>query len=106
MDGYTLTVSGTPKAGAETPIRLSVSKGGRPVMDLVPYLDTYAHVTAIHEGDLAFAHLHLAGAVTGDHGGPTLMVNAELSEPGRYRLFIQFQTADTLHTAALTVAAA
>ena len=27
-----------------------------------PYLDTYAHLTAFHEGDLAFAHLHPHGA--------------------------------------------
>ena len=48
----------------------SPSKGSKPVTDLQPYLDTYAHLTAFHEGDAAFAHLHPTTKVTGDHGGP------------------------------------
>jgi hypothetical protein len=103
IDGYTLTVAGTPKAGVETPLRISISKGGTPVTDLQPYLDTYAHVTAIRSGDLAFAHLHPAGSVKGDHGGPMLTVNADLPEAGAYRMFIQFQTAGQLHTAPITI---
>jgi hypothetical protein len=103
IDGYTLTVAGTPKAGAETPLQITISKRGTPVTDLQPYLDTYAHVTAIRSGDLAFAHLHPAGTVNGDHGGPTLTVNADLPEAGTYRMFIQFQTAGQLHSAPITI---
>jgi hypothetical protein len=103
VDGYTLTLAGTPKAGAETPLQINISKAGQPVTDLQPYLDTYAHVTAIRQGDLAFAHLHPTDTVTGDHGGPTLTINADLPEAGNYRIFVQFQTAGTLHTAAITI---
>jgi len=103
IDGYTLTVGGTPKAGTETPLRITIGKGGTPVTDLQPYLDTYAHVTAIRSGDLAFAHLHPGGTVNGDHGGPTLTVNADLPEAGTYRMFIQFQTAGQPHTAPITI---
>lgn len=105
VDGYTVTVAGTPKAGTEVPLTLTVTRDDKPVTDLQPYLDTYAHVTAIHAGDLAFAHLHPSGTVNGDHGGPTLVVQADLAESGPYRMFIQFQTAGKLHTAALTVSA-
>ena len=105
VDGYTVAVSGTPKAGTDTPISLTVSRDGEPVTDLQPYLDTYAHVTAIHQGDLAFAHLHPQGSVNGDSGGPTLTVQADLPEPGKYRMFIQFQTGGTLHTAPITITA-
>ena len=35
----------------------------------------------------------------------TLTVTANLAESGPYRMFIQFQTAGTLHTAALTISA-
>jgi hypothetical protein len=105
VDGYTINVAGTPKAGAETPLRLTFTRAGQPVTDLQPYLDTYAHVTALRSGDLAFAHLHPSGMVNGDHGGPTLTVNADLPEAGMYRLFIQFQTGGTLHTAAITLSA-
>jgi hypothetical protein len=103
IDGYTLAVAGAPKGGVETPLRITISKGGTPVTDLQPYLETYAHVTAIRAGDLAFAHLHPAGAVDGDHGGPTLTVNADLPEAGIYRMFIQFQTAGQPHTAPITI---
>lgn len=56
-------------------------------------------------GDLAFAHLHPAGAPHGDHGGPTLDFRADLPEGGNWWLFLQFRTAGILHTAALTLAA-
>jgi hypothetical protein len=56
--GYTVAINGTPVAGREAPPTISVSRDGQPVTDLQPYLDTYAHLTAIHQGDLAFAHLH------------------------------------------------
>jgi len=103
VDGYTVALDGVPAAGREAPLRITITKNGRPVTDLQPYLDTYAHVTAIREGDLAFAHLHPEGTASGDHGGPTLTVHAQLPESGNYRMFIQFQTDASLHTAALTV---
>ncbi|MGV9242332.1 hypothetical protein [Streptomyces sp. NPDC003710] len=41
--------------------------------------------------------------MTGDHGGPDLYFHAELPTSGNWRLFLQFQTGGTLHTAALTL---
>ena len=105
VDGYTLTVQGEPMSGMAQPLTVAVAKAGRPVTDLQPYLATYAHLTAIHEQDLAFAHLHPDGAVAGGNGGPTLAFQVRLPKPGRWRLFIQFQTAGRLHTAAITLAA-
>lgn len=106
VDGYTLTISGNLKAGTASPLIVSVMKDGQPVTDLQPYLDTYAHLTAFHAGDLGFAHLHPSGTVNGDHGGPTLQFDAQLMERGNYRLFLQFQTASVLHTAQVTLAVA
>jgi hypothetical protein len=104
VDGYTVSLSGALKAGVDSKLTLRFTKAGRAVTDLQPYLDTYAHITAIRAGDMAFAHLHPdAGMVTG-HGGPTLTAHADLPESGRFRMFIQFKTAGVLHTAALTVA--
>jgi hypothetical protein len=105
VDGYTLTLSGDRiMAGREHPLTIAVSKDGQPVTDLQPYLDTYAHLTAFHDNDLAFAHLHPHGTVNGDHGGPALSFAAMLPEAGNWRLFLQFQTAGVLHTAAMTLA--
>jgi hypothetical protein len=104
VDGYTLTVTGQPMANMRHELTVNVTKGGRPVTDLQPYLSTYAHLTAFHEGDLAFAHLHPHGTAAGDHGGPTLTFEAMLPRPGRWRLYLRFQTAGTLHTGSLVLA--
>ncbi|MFI9248696.1 hypothetical protein [Streptomyces sp. NPDC053069] len=102
-DGYTVTVKGEPMAGMAHPLTVSITKDGKPVTGLEPYLDTYAHLTAFHEGDAAFAHLHPTTKVTGDHGGPDLTFHAELPVSGNWRLFLQFQIGGKLHTAALTL---
>jgi hypothetical protein len=103
VDGYTLRAAGFPMAGRQDTLKLSVFRGGKPVTNLQPYLGTYAHLTAFHRGDLAFAHLHPQGMVHGDHGGPTLTFDAMLPKAGDYRLFVQFQTAGMVHTTALTL---
>lgn len=103
VDGYTVTVSGRPMAGMAHPLTVTIAKDGKPVSDLQPYLDTYAHLTAFHADDQALAHLHPETEVSGSQGGPSLSFHAELSKPGDWRLFLQFQTAGTLHTAALTL---
>ncbi|QTE02726.1 hypothetical protein [Streptomyces cyanogenus] len=103
VDGYTVTVKGEPMAGMAHPLTVSIAEDGRPVTGLQPYLDTYAHLTAFHEGDAAFAHLHPTTEATGGHGGPDLTFHAELPASGNWRLFLQFQTGGTLHTAAVTL---
>ncbi|MEV4559837.1 hypothetical protein AB0K51_22960 [Kitasatospora sp. NPDC049285] len=103
VDGYTVTVAGAPKAGVAGELTVTVGRDGQPVTDLQPYLETYAHLTAFHTGDQAFAHLHPQVKATGAGGGPTLPFHAELSKAGDWRLFLQFQTGGTLHTAALTL---
>ncbi|MEV6057680.1 hypothetical protein [Streptomyces sp. NPDC052107] len=103
VDGYTVAVKGDPMAGMGHRLTATVTKDGKPVTDLQPYLDTYAHLTAFHQGDLAFAHLHPETEVDGDHGGPTLSFHAEFAQSGNWRMFLQFQTGGKLHTASLTL---
>ncbi|MCG6494779.1 hypothetical protein [Kitasatospora sp. A2-31] len=104
VDGYTVSVEGTPVAGKAGELKVTVSKDGKPVTDLQPYLETFAHLTAFRAGDQAFAHLHPeARAAAGATGGPTLPFHAELPASGAWRLFLQFQTGGQLHTAGLTL---
>ena len=105
VDGYTVKVEGALRHGTESPLTITISKGGAKVTDLQPYLGVFAHVTAIHAGDLGFAHLHPDTGASSATGGPMLTVHADLPSPGDYRAFIQFQTAGTLHTAAITLVA-
>jgi hypothetical protein len=106
VDGYTLTLAapqGLPAAGTSRPLTVTVTRGGRPVTDLRPYLSSFAHVSAFHERDLAFTHLHPTGTAAAGLGGPTLTFAANLPRPGAWRLFVQFQTGGSLHTAAVTL---
>ncbi|MCL9798029.1 hypothetical protein MXD58_027725, partial [Frankia sp. AgKG'84/4] len=109
VDGYTLTVA-TPRgpltAGTAGTLTVTVTRGGRPVTDLRPYLSSLAHVSAFHERDLAFTHLHPVPTSTTGAAGPTLTFTAELPRPGAWRTFVQFRTASGLHTAAITLTAA
>ena len=103
VDGYTIAVKGDLMAGMAHRLTATVTRNGKPVTDLQSYLDTYAHLTAFHQGDLAFAHLHPETKADGDQGGPALTFHAEFAQSGNWRLFLQFQTGGTLHTAALTL---
>ncbi|NUP53822.1 MAG: hypothetical protein HOW97_41850 [Catenulispora sp.] len=104
-DGYTVTVDASKlMAGMAMPLKVSVAKDGKPVTDLEPYLETYAHLTGFHAGDMAMAHLHPeGGAATTPTGGPELDFEATLPRAGQWRMFLQFQTGGVLHTAAVTL---
>ncbi|MEU6237130.1 hypothetical protein, partial [Kitasatospora sp. NPDC047058] len=102
VDGYTVALRSVPEAGAYR-LTVTVGRDGRPVTDLQPYLDSYAHLTAFHEGDHALSHVHPTGQTDGDHGGPELTLYAMLGSAGSWRVFLQFQTAGQLHTAELTL---
>lgn len=105
-DGYTVTVDADPAAGQEGPLKLRITRDGAPVTNLEPYLDTYAHLTAFHDGDLEAVHLHPIGGVppADARGGPDLTADAEFSSPGAYRLFVQFQTDSVVRTVPITLA--
>ena len=103
-DGYTLTLSGQPMVGMSHALTLHVTQNGQPVTTLQPYLETYAHLSAFHAGDLAFAHLHPQGGIaTTDNGGPDLTFEADFAESGTWRMYVQFQTGGALHAAAFTI---
>jgi hypothetical protein len=105
-DDYEVAVTGSPKAGAETPLMFTITRAGKPVSDLEPYLDTFAHMTALKERTLSYSHLHpLTKASSPGRAGPGLKFAAELPTPGRYRLFLQFKDRGSLHLAQFTVRA-
>jgi hypothetical protein len=107
VDGYTVTLSGTVAAGQSSRLDLTVSRNGRPVTDLQPYLAAYGHLVALRQGDLAYLHVHPDGA-PGDgrtKPGPTITFYAEAPSAGTYRLYLDFRHNDKVHTAEFTVAA-
>ena len=98
-DGYTVTLEGDPRAGAESVLDFSVAFGDRPVEDLQPYLGAKGHLVALRTGDLAYLHVH----PTDHEAGSRVSFGATFPSPGTYRLFLQFRHADAVHTAEQTL---
>ena len=104
VDGLTVTMSGQITSGTASKVTFQVSKAGKPVTDLEQYLDSFAHMTALHAGDLAYQHVHPElTAAPGQKGGPALPFSVDLPEKGTWRLFLQVQRAGMLHLLPLTV---
>jgi hypothetical protein len=107
VDGYTVTLAGDLTPGTSSKLTLSVSKDGKPVTDLQPYLGAYGHLVALRHGDLAYLHVHPDGA-PGDGrtaAGPDVTFFAEVPSAGNYRLFLDFQHGSQVRTAAFTAVA-
>lgn len=108
VDGYTVTLDGDLSAGKDARLTLIVSKDGRPVTDLEPYLGAYGHLVALREGDLAYLHVHPDGE-PGDgttRPGPEVVFYAAVPSTGSYRLFLDFQHDGVVRTAAFTLSTA
>ena len=61
-DGYEVTLaSAEPEAGTATRLEFTVSRDGRPIERVQPYLGADGHLVVLREGDLAFLHAHPQG---------------------------------------------
>lgn len=91
--------------GEASDLTLAVSRDGRPVTDLQPYLAAYGHLVALRVGDLGYLHVHPEGE-PGDgvtEPGPEITFAATAPTAGTYRLYLDFQHNDTVRTAEFTV---
>ncbi|MFG3100904.1 hypothetical protein ACGFZL_10330 [Streptomyces sp. NPDC048182] len=107
VDGYRVDLAGSLHPGEEGDLAFKVSRDGRPVTDLQPYLGAYGHLVALRAGDLAYLHVHPNGA-PGDGStepGPGVSFAATAPSAGTYRLFLDFRHQGKVHTAAFTVRA-
>lgn len=99
-DGYRVVLAHDPlRAGEETQLHFSVSRGGRPVPSFDSYVGHRGHLVALRDGDLSYSHVHPEPV-----GGPgEIVFHTQLSTVGRYRLFLQFKVDGVVHTAPFTV---
>jgi hypothetical protein len=105
IDGYEVRLDGGLLPGKESELKLEVSRNGRPVTNLQPYLGAYGHLVALRSGDLAYLHVHPSGA-PGDgrtKPGPEISFMATAPSSGTYRLFLDFKHEGQVRTAAFTV---
>ncbi|MBD9728956.1 hypothetical protein PV755_37165 [Streptomyces caniscabiei] len=105
VNGYDVELDGGLRPGAASELKLKVSRDGRPVTDLQPYLGAYGHLVALRSGDLAYLHVHPNGE-PGDgttEPGPDISFTATAPSAGTYRLFLDFKHDGRVHTATFTV---
>ena len=104
-DGYEVKLSGGLRPGAAGELELNVSRDGKPVTDLQPYLGAYGHLVALRSGDLAYLHVHPNGEPRDGktEPGPGISFTATAPSPGAYRLFLDFKHQGVVRTAAFTV---
>jgi hypothetical protein len=99
-DGFSVRMHDTPKAGRETKLQFTISRNGKALTALLPYLGAYGHLVALRQSDLAYSHVHPTAE---DHASGSISFTAEFPTAGAYRLFLQFRTATGVHTAPFTV---
>ncbi len=95
IDGYTvaLDTGGEVKSGGSTHMAFTISKDGKPVTTLAPYLGAMGHLVIISEDRTEFVHSHPheAGA---EHAaaatGPKVEFEAMFMKPGIYKGWGQF----------------
>ncbi|MFE4670522.1 hypothetical protein ACFRI7_37750 [Streptomyces sp. NPDC056716] len=107
VGAYTVTLDGGLTPGEASDLTLTVSRDGRPVTDLQPYLGAYGHLVALRVGDLGYLHVHPEGA-PGDgttEPGPEITFMATAPSGGTYRLYLDFRHDDAVRAAEFTVPA-
>ncbi|MGW2232044.1 hypothetical protein [Streptomyces formicae] len=105
IGAYTVALDGELLPGLASELTLTVSRDGRPVTDLQPYLAAYGHLVALRVGDLGYLHVHPEGA-PGDGAtapGPEIAFMAVAPSAGTYRLYLDFQHEGVVRTAEFTV---
>ncbi|WP_040812574.1 hypothetical protein [Nocardia concava] len=101
VDGYRVTLAGDlTTAGSE--LTFTVTRDGKPVTDLQPYLGAYAHLVALRATDLAYLHVHPEGEVGKTAPGPNVVFAAQAPSDGDYRLYLDFEHGGAVHTAEFT----
>lgn len=98
IDGYTVTLdSNGPLRTGESHLSYTLTKDGKPVRDLSPYLGAMGHLVIISEDLRQFVHAHPhdgadhGSAPTSDARGPKVDFEAHFTAPGRYKSWAQFQ---------------
>jgi hypothetical protein len=88
------------RAGHEAQLRFTVSRGGRPVRTIQPFLGARGHLVALRQGDLAYLHVHPEEHADAANA---IAFATDFLSAGAYRLFLQFRISGAVHTAGFTV---
>lgn len=105
IGGFDVTLEGDLAAGETSTVTARVTRDGKPVTALEPYLGAYGHLVALRDGDLAYLHVHPEGdePAPGTLSGPEVVFATSAPTPGRYLLYLDFQVGGQVHTAQFVV---
>ncbi|HUR86561.1 MAG TPA: hypothetical protein VMY78_14560 [Solirubrobacteraceae bacterium] len=95
VDGYDVEL----REGKTGALQFTVSRDGTEVAGLQRHLGARGHLVVLRARDLAYEHVHPLGAAS---GSGRIAFSSATTEPGSYRLFLQFRHRDRVHTAAFT----
>ena len=105
VDDLDVAVQGTLRAGESVELVVTITRAGRPVTTLEPYLGAFGHLVALRESDLAYVHAHPHGAIlsAGETSGPRIAFDVTAPSEGRYLLYLDFQENATVHSVPLVL---
>lgn len=87
------------RAGKAATLRFTITRAGEPVRRFEPYVGMRGHLVALHDGDLAYSHVHPLDDTTPGR----IAFETRLTAPGSYRVFLQFKVAGRVVTAPFTI---
>ncbi|KTD11009.1 hypothetical protein Lgra_1975 [Legionella gratiana] len=91
---FTLKLDSAPKAGQEVMANITVTKNGKPFMNLEPVMGAFAHVVGFSGDHSSILHIHPMGKEPrkeSDRGGSDLMFHIGFKKSGYVKLFAQFR---------------
>lgn len=104
FDGYSVNLKthGIPVSGKENMLMFSISKKGKPVINLEPYLGALGHSVILKENTLDFIHVHPMQDIKSKQTGEIDFM-VDFPEAGKYKVFTQFQIASKVITSDFVV---
>jgi hypothetical protein len=100
-DGYSLAVqNGNNLKTGSVSLPIILEKDGKKVQraEIENYLGAVAHIIFISQDDKEFVHIHPEST-----DRSPIHAHADISKPGLYRMWVQFQTNGKVHTADFTL---
>lgn len=99
-DGYRVTIDRKDLTTGALEIPIAIAKDGYDLKraDIENYLGAAAHIILINYDEKSFLHIHPESTLQ-----YPIVGHAEVSKPGIYRMWVQFQTNGVVHTAAFTL---
>jgi hypothetical protein len=84
-----------------------LSRDGKPVTDLWPYIGAMGHCVIISEDTQSYLHSHpeqfTAAPAPDERGGPVVAFHTAFPKPGRYKVWGQFKRGDEIIVADFVV---